>query len=170
MRRFLFGALCLLFISNVPSFGCDCGPPDHASRYVNQASIVFVGKVMFTNDDRSGKFTQRTLVHFAVEEAFKGLAPGVQDVWIDPGSFTSCYAVHRLGERDLVFAYGGVLLSGAVLAEQSKPKPLPRGIDLKNPPKVYLAPECSGTREITSKTTNAVAPEIEYLRKLKKDG
>src|ERR1700688_2702749 len=151
MGRLLLGTLFFLLSWTIPCFACECGPAGHASSYVKEASVVFVGKVVFTNDDRSGKFTQATLVHLKIEEAFKGLAPEMQDVWVDPGSSTSCYAEYRVGERYLVFAYGGALLTSdnpaiAVSPGKSKPKPLPRGIDLNNPPKIYSAPACSGTR------------------------
>jgi hypothetical protein len=82
-------------------------PPAAACAYVSSAAVVFVGKVVFTNDDQSGTFVQKTLVRFEVEEAFKGLPPGADDVWIDPGSFTSCYAEYNVGERWLIFAYNG---------------------------------------------------------------
>lgn len=133
---------------------------------------VFVGKVVFTDDDGSGKFTQHTLVHFEVEESFKGLKSDVHDVWIDPGSCTSCYAEYKFGERYLAFAYGGSLLpkdSSAMSASSNgcKVKPLPAAFDLKNPPKVYSAPECSGTRQIVRETESAVAKEIGWLRNYK---
>ena len=69
----------------IPTFSSkrECGPPGPASRYIKDASIAFVGKVVFTDDDGSGKFIQKTLVHFEVEEAFKGLGPEMHDVWVD---------------------------------------------------------------------------------------
>jgi hypothetical protein len=111
-------------------------------------------------------------VHFEVEEAFKGLGPETHDVWVDPGSFTSCYAKYHVGERYLVFAYGGALLpkdspAVSVVPGEPKTKPLPPGIDLKNPPKIYSAPECSGMRLITSKTKDAISQEVDYLRRYK---
>jgi hypothetical protein len=170
MRLYLLRTLCFFLTCAIPSFGCECGPPGHASRYIKEASIVFVGKVVFTDDDGSGKFIQKTLVHFEVEEAFKGLGPEMHDVWVDPGSFTSCYAEYHVGERYLVFAYGGAVLpkdspAVSVAPGGSKTKPTPPGIDLKKPPKIYSAPECSGTRLITSKTKDAVSQEVDYLRK-----
>jgi hypothetical protein len=172
MRRFLLGTLSFLIACCIPFFGCECGPPGHASRYLKGASTVFVGRVVFTNDDGSGQFTQKTLVHFEVEEAYKGVEADVHDVWIDPGSFTSCYAEYRVAERYLVFAYGGAFLprdspAMSVAQGESKAKHLPPGIDSKNPPKVYVAPECSGTRPITPETKRAVSRELEYLRKFK---
>ena len=164
--------LLLICFSPISSFGCECGPPGHASAYVKEASLVFVGKVVFTDDDGSGKFSQHTLVHFEVEESFKGLKSDVRDAWIDPGSCTSCYAEYKVGERYLVFAYGGSLLpkdTSAMSAASNgcKVKPLPAAFDVKNPPKVYFAPECSGTRQIVRETESSVAKEVDWLRKYK---
>jgi hypothetical protein len=82
---------------------CDCGPPKPACAYL-AADAIFLGRVSFTNDDGSGRFTQATLVRFDVEEHFKGIAADVRQVWVDPGSFTSCYENYKLGGRYLVFA------------------------------------------------------------------
>jgi hypothetical protein len=153
------------------SFACECGPPGHASKYVKYASVVFVGKVAYTNDDGSGKFAQKTLVHFEVEEAYKGLQSGARDVWVNPGSCTSCYAEYQVGQRYLVFGYGGAQLPRDTAAmsasEQCKSKPLPPQIDPEHLPTVYGAPECSGTREITPETEHSVAPELRYLKKFR---
>jgi hypothetical protein len=171
MQRVLNGYLSLFLICGGSSFACWCGPAGPASSYVKGASIVFVGKVVFNDDDRSGKFNQKTLVRFEVEEAYKGLKSEDRDVWVDPGSFTSCYATYYVGERYLVFAYRAGLpppdtASITVVPEnkQSTTKPAPPGFDPKNPPRVYLAPECSGSRQITSRTNESVAHELEYLR------
>jgi hypothetical protein len=164
--------LLLICCSAIPSFGCECGPPGHASDYVKKASLVFVGKVVFTDDDGSGKFNQHTLVHFEVEESFKGLKSDARNVWIDPGSCTSCYAEYKVGERYLVFAYGGALLSKDTSAMSAsndcKVKPFPPSFDLKNPPKVYFAPECSGTRQIVRETESSVTKEVDWLRNYKR--
>lgn len=179
MQRALLLTGLLSFVSQTATFGCECGPPSHASRYAGQASVIFVGKVAFTDDDGSGQFIQHTLVRFKVEESFKGLPSDAHDVWIDPGSCTSCYAEYKVGERYLVFAYGGSAIpkdSTAMSTANSdcRVKPLPKSIDQQNPPKKYLAPECSGTREIVAKTDAEVAREINWLRqhkeKLKKSG
>src|SRR5262249_45268245 len=121
----------------------------------------------------SGRFDQHTLVHFAVEESFKGLSAGVRDVWMDPGSCTSCYAEYKVGERYLVFGYGGFLLPKDTAAMSTanngcKSKPLPPGVDSKNPPTIYLAPECSGTRQVSTETESEVAREVRWLRSYQK--
>jgi hypothetical protein len=173
MRPLYILALGISLALPRPDFACSCGPAAPACAYVNAASIVFVGKVIFTNDDGSGTFLQMTLVHFEVEESFKGLSPDTHDVWIDPGSLTSCYAEYRVGERLLVFAYNGALMPPDTLAvtvgaaRSVKSKQLPPGIDPTKPLTVYSSPECSGTRLITPETEHLIRPEIEYLRRFK---
>jgi hypothetical protein len=54
--------------------------------------------VKFTDHDPTMGLRQRTFVRFAIEEAFKGLPAGTRDIWIEPGSFTSCYAEYNIGE------------------------------------------------------------------------
>ena len=172
MPRIMLVVVLLCFACGPSSFGCDCGAPGPASGYTSHASVVFVGKVVFSDDNGSGKFNQHTLVRFEIEEAFKGLRPEVHEVWIDPGSCTSCYAEYKVGDRYLVFAYGGTVLSKDTSAMSTanngcKSKPLPSAIDSKNPPKVYLAPECSGTRQIVPESESAVAREVSWLRNYK---
>jgi hypothetical protein len=173
MRAFLLAILSISLAVSRPILGCECGRAGPACAYVNAANAIFVGTVVFTDDDGSGRFAQETHVHFKVEEAFKGLAPGVQDVWVDPGSFTSCYADYHIGERLLVFGYraGTMPVDTAAMTvtpkKGVKTKPLPPGIDPRHPPVVYSAPECSGTRGITPESEKLVAPEIEYLRRFK---
>jgi hypothetical protein len=136
-------------LSSCVALGCDCGAPGPACAWVANAEVIFVGTPVYTNDDRSGTFVQQTLYRFEVEEVFKGLPAGTKEVWVDPGSFTSCYAEYKLGTKLLVFARkrGGSLGDSAamtVAAPGKKRKPLPPGFDPKMP--VYYAPECSGTR------------------------
>jgi hypothetical protein len=170
MRHLFVAMLLVLFSGEIRSFGCSCPPPGPASEYVQGASVVFVGKAVFSDDDGSGKFTQKTLVRFQVEESYKGLGPEVHEVWVDPGSFTSCYALYSVGDQYLVFGYDRpssprdtISITVARDRGQSKAKPAPPGFDVKNPPTVYWVPECSGTRDVTLQTDN----DISYLRKYK---
>jgi 5-hydroxyisourate hydrolase-like protein (transthyretin family) len=173
IRTCLLALLSISFVSSEPLFGCDCGRAGPACAYTHTADAIFVGKVVFTNDDGSGTFRQRTLVHFQVEEAFKGLSPDTHDVWVDPGSFTSCYAEYRLGERLLVFGSnaGTMPTDTATMSiassEAAKSKMLPHQIDPTKPPTIYWAPECSGTRLITPETEKSVAFDIAYLRQFR---
>lgn len=166
--------LALLFsLSPNSVFGCFCFAPGPSSRYVEHAAVVFVGKVEFTDDDGSEQFIQHTLVRFKVEESFKGLKAEVHDVWIDPGSCTSCYASYEVGKLYLVFAYDKQLVTKDTMSftdktAQCRKKPFPQAIDPKNPPPIYLAPECSGTREVKAATDGAVSHELNWLRAYKK--
>ena len=134
--------------------------------------MVFIGTVAFSDHDPALGTQQRTLVKFKVEEAFKGIAPGVQEIWVDPGSFTSCYAEYTAGERLLVFASIGRLPMppGPSLMfaapDPSKQKPLPRDFNREMPPAVYSAPVCSGTR-LMREADSKLNAEIEYLRQYK---
>ncbi len=121
-----------------------------ACAYV-AADAIFVGRVSFTNDDRSGTFLQATLVRFDVEEIFKGISAGTKHVWVDPGSFTSCYEKYHLGERYLIVAQRRSHLPSNFAAMTLAPgkandKAFPPGIDPARPPIIYWAPECSGSR------------------------
>ncbi len=162
--------LAALFVPSA-CLACDCGPAGPACAYVSRAATVFVGRVAFTDHDPSLGLRQRTFVKFVVEEAFKGLLPETQEVWVDPGSFTSCYAEYSVGERLMVFAYGGQAMPPdtsmmSVIPGQLKQKPLPVAIDRTNPPVVYSAPECSGTRGIIASDRGLMA-DLEYLRRYK---
>jgi hypothetical protein len=166
MRRLLLGTLCFYVVHVYSTFGCDCAPRPIA-RDAEAASIVFVGRVVFTDEDETGSVQQKTLVHFQIEESFKGLAPEIHDVWVDPGSFTDCYAKYSLGVRYIVFAYAGT--SHHYNGNEGSSKQLPAGVDRNNPPYVYWAPECAGTEAITSKTKVAVSQKVVYLRKHQKE-
>jgi hypothetical protein len=172
MQRFLAQTFFVLIVVTRFAFGCDCPPPGPASEYLNSASVVFLGKVVFTDDDGSGTFTQQTFVRFQVEEAYKGIGPSVRQVWVDPGSYTSCYATYQVGERYLVFAYDRARPPKDTLGMSTAPrgqastKPLPRGMDAKTPPAFYYAPECAGTRNM-SDTRSDIPAEIVYLRRCK---
>jgi hypothetical protein len=134
----------LLLMAALPAWPCSCAPPRPACAYFG-ADAIFTGRVAFTNDDGSGKFTQATLVRFEVEESFKGLAPGTKVAWADPGSFSSCYQAYRVGERWLIFARrSGMSITG----RQYGGKPVPPDIDPAHPPEIYAAEECSGSRQV----------------------
>jgi hypothetical protein len=165
MRRLLVGTLCFCFLQIHSILGCDCGPQPVAV-YADSAAVIFVGRVIFTDEDGAGAAQQRTMVHFQIEQSFKGLTPDVHDVWIGPGRF--CDLQFTLGSRYLVFAnLGGSLSFKNSQAEQGKS--LSDGIDRNNPPPIYRASECSGTLPINSKYRHSVSRDIEFLRKHNSD-
>jgi len=129
---------------------CSCRAPRPTCSYL-ESDIAFLGRVSFTNDDGSGTFVQDTLVRFDVEEIFQGLSTGTRQVWIDPGSFTSCYEEYQLGRRYLVFGSKSARMPSGTAAMSAarrrvEKKPAPPGFDLVHPPTVYLASECNGSR------------------------
>jgi Carboxypeptidase regulatory-like domain len=152
----------LVLLAASPSFPCDCGAPSPACAYIAHAAVVFVGTPVYTNEDHSGTFNQQTLYRFHVEEIFKGLPEGTTEVWVDPGSFTSCYAEYELGLKLLVFASKGQFsfsdsTAMTVVTPRRNSKPLPPGFNPKMP--VYYAPECNGTRG-----ADLAGKEIAWLR------
>lgn len=174
MSRLWLTALVLVCLSPRALFGCECGPKDfQAAPHVKFAAVVFIGTVVFTDDDGSGTFRQKTLVRFQVEEAFKGLNGEVREVWVDPGSFTTCYALYQPGEKWLIYGYGGGTIfppdtaAMSVDQRQGQSKPLPPGIDANHPPVIYSAPECAGSLPIGGRYDDVVAQNLRYLRKYK---
>jgi hypothetical protein len=150
MKRMLCSLLLGLSVGTASLMSCDCGLlPVCAYR---DADIIFLGRVSFTNHDYSAGLNQATLVRFEVEEAFKGIAPDAHQIWVDPGSFTSCYEVYKPGNRYLIF---GTLLpavpqqtAAITIApwDSSKAKPFPPGFSPSTPPPIYYSPECAGSR------------------------
>jgi len=106
-----------------PTSACSCAPPLPACALVTGSDLVFLGKGVYSNDDGSGTFNQYTLIRFEVEEAFKGQGPNAREVWIDPGSFGSCYANYEVGKDYLVFASKGWSLAQSVAMNSGKPLP-----------------------------------------------
>jgi hypothetical protein len=146
MLRHVRRMLIVLATSMAPLWSCSCSIAP-ACAYP-RADIIFLGRVAFTNHDDSLGIVQATLVRFQVEEVFKGLAPAVNYVWVDPGSFTSCYDVYKLGQLYVVFATKRFIPPDTpamtlVSGRYTKSKPLPPGFNPAEPPAVYYAPECT---------------------------
>ena len=83
-----------------PVRACNCGPLKPACAYLS-ADAIFLGRVSSTNKN---DLRSATLVRFDVQEPFKGIAPAVHQIWVDPGSSLDCYQEYRFGERYLIFA------------------------------------------------------------------
>jgi hypothetical protein len=164
--KYSMALLYVLLFSVTNNYACECGSPGPACTYISSAQVVFVGTPVYSNDNGSGTFLQQTLYKFTVEEVFKGLPENTREVWVDPGSYTSCYADYPLGKKLLVFASVGKFFpidtaAMTVAKTAGKVKPLPPGFDPTT--QVYYAPECNGTRD----ADNAV-DDIAWLRLWKK--
>jgi hypothetical protein len=166
MFRFAVVLIAGIIVFPHPAFSCSCSPEAEgpACSLVGSRDVIFNGRVLYSNDDGSGRFSQGTLVRFAVEEVFKGLPAGTAEAWIDPGSYTSCYAVYKVGERYLVFASKSPRGASASLAAMTgdrarQQKPVPPGFDIRYPPAIYLSAECHGSR-----LAGFAADDIRWLR------
>ena len=126
------------------AWGCSCAGDAPVCERFPKAPVVFTGKVLWGNDDGSGKFTQATLYRVRVEEVFRGLGTEEREVLIDPGSYTSCYREYRVGESYLFFAgTRGEVAATTVMRGNGPAKVLPAGIEKL---KVYESAICSGSK------------------------
>lgn len=154
-----------LFVGILPVAACHCSPDSYGPpcALVAHRDIIFLGKVVFSDDDGSGTFLQATLIRFEVHEVFKGLPAKTKEVWIDPGSYTSCYATYEVNQQYLVFAsdYSKRFesISAMTVAARRSRKPLPAGIDPSNPPRIYLSAICHGSRAARN-----AAEDVAWLR------
>jgi hypothetical protein len=153
--------LCISFFCLRLAHACECDRPGPACSLISDSHVVFLGTPVFTDDDGSGTFTQRTLYRFDVSEAYKGLKQGTTEVWIDPGSFTSCYTEYAIGKKYLVFASDvNATLRQAVavsVVPGTKTKPIPPGFTPDAP--LYFAAQYSGTRPFAGSDE-----QVEFLR------
>jgi carboxypeptidase family protein len=152
----------LTFIFPAGLVACNCGPGTWAPACETfyAARAVFLGTVLDHNDDGSGKFTQWTGYLVRVDEVFRGLDSSDKEVFIDPGSFTSCYTHYSINKQYL-FVVGGQtnFLAMSVITEGRTSKTFPARWESKKDLRVYSSPGCSSTRD----STDAVA-DVSWLR------
>ncbi|MFN7921446.1 MAG: carboxypeptidase-like regulatory domain-containing protein [Bryobacteraceae bacterium] len=158
---------CVLYFAAWPVLACSCASyePVKACQIFHSAEVIFRGRAIDHNDDRSGRFDQVTLYRFRVIEAFKGVPPGVSEVFIDPGSGTSCYRGFEPERDHLVFT--GILLKGQTAAAflSHSREPAPAAWKALGHLPVYSVWGCNPTR-----TVSAQDPDLEYLRSMVKSG
>lgn len=153
------------------SLPCSCGPRlfAPACEVFHETAAVFTCTVLDHNDDGSGKFTQSTLYLVRVDERFSGLDARQKEVFIDPGSFTSCYAQYRSGQQYLFFAgQRGNFAAVTVTRPQRPGKPLPKRWAGKQDVRVYSANVCSGSKPTSA--VQHVAPDLAWLRSQSRGG
>src|SRR4051812_27233644 len=104
----LLRSLVFSVLSARPALACSCGSydPVKACQIYQGTRVVFRGRVIDHNDDRTAGFRQMTLYRFKVLEAFKGIPAGTTEVFIDPASMTSCYSGFARDVDYLVYAAG----------------------------------------------------------------
>ena len=139
MRRsvLLLSAAAPLLLGGAPAPRCDCGPTPSVPYALREATAVFSGRVVSTNDGK---------VRFRVERAWKGATAG--EVLEMKGQYlrrdgvtmmTDCDYFFEVGSWYLVYAYGppdrmetnactrttNALLAAKDLEELDHPGPLP---------------------------------------------
>jgi hypothetical protein len=123
----------LLFACRL-SLGCSCGPQTPVCSRIDSIGVFFLGDVISSNDDGTGTYAQLTLEHFKVIEMFKGLPDDATEVWVNPGSMTSCYGTHQVGKRYLIAAFSVTIspdLANRSVNYRGEKKSLPQGFDPK---------------------------------------
>lgn len=88
-----------------PILACTCVSyePVRARERYHDSPVVFRGRVIDHNDDGSSKYAQYTLYRFEVVEAFKGIPTDRKEIFVDPGSQSSCYTTFESGKDTLFF-------------------------------------------------------------------
>lgn len=149
----------------VPAWACSCVSyePVKACAAFYQTPVIFRGRVMDTNAaPGAGPANPASLYRFEVLEAFKGIAPGVRSVFVDPASMTSCGTRFTADKAYLVFTGDHPLLPVGTTAlhhAQQWNKVFPeRWKRLANEP-VYQVSICSLMKVVT-----AADPDVAYLR------
>jgi hypothetical protein len=166
--RFLFFA----WISVWPALACSCASsePVKACEIYQSMPVIFRGRVIDHNHDSTAGFGQMTLYRFKVLEAFKGLPPGVHEVFIDPASMTSCYRVFNTDSDYLVYTGGADPTPVAVSVFQGPPpdspaKRIPAAWKGLGQLPVYSVGECNPTRTVEENDA-----DLAYLRSSGKIG
>lgn len=129
-------------------WGCDCLAPRPACELFDRSRAVFSGVVLDTNEDGRGGFSKTTLYLVRVEERFRGLAPEQKEVFIDPGSFTSCYTYFQVGKKYLFYAWGlGGAASVSFTGRRGEAVAFPSQWQEKKDLMVYSVPMCSESKD-----------------------
>lgn len=168
----LYRGLIVGLIATVPAMACSCGSyePVKACQIFASTPVIFRGRVIDHNHDRTAGLRQPALYRFKVLEIFKGLSPGTKEVFVDPMSWTSCMTVFSPDVEYLVYTDKGQPAT-AYLADLSSPRP---GWPQRQIPAVWKGLErlsvhsvgvCSPTKSV--RTDDA---DLAYLRSLIRGG
>jgi hypothetical protein len=157
------------------AWACSCliYEPTRACEIRHSATTIFKGRVLDTNATVDGGFNTWALYRFRVDEIFKGLPAETKEVFIDPGSGTSCMTAFQLGQDYLVYTAKAITTSGdyfnrvrttAQSPEMKVPAILPAWERATNSP-VFWDMLCSPTRPIENEATDT---DLAYLRSMSK--
>jgi hypothetical protein len=121
---------------------CTCRDRGPACTHLD-SDAIFVGRAASAELTGTGKFALQKLVHFEVEERFKGVADDVGEIAIRTDYATTCYEGFTLGKRYLIFARHIPSPLEAMGLERFLPKE-------RYPPArlFYASLQCSGSRPV----------------------
>jgi len=119
--------------------------------------VLFIGTAVETNDNHHGFIRGGLWYRFRVEEPFKGLDPGTNEVIVDPASGTSCQEEFTVGKRYLISSYGNTFGSPQAAAVTIGGFPQEDGQHRPKGPLVVTG-VCSGSRlaELASEDINFI--------------
>lgn len=164
-------SVILLLSTVMPGLACTCSSyePAKACAIFHTTPVIFSGRVIDHNDDKTGGFRQITLYRFKVLEIFKGLPSGTKEVFIDPGSMTSCYTTFKSDADYLVYTgYSQPVMAVTVLKNYqptSNTKQMPAAWKGLERVPIYDVGVCSPTRTIRGND-----PDVAFLRSISKYG
>ncbi len=150
----------LLFLTWSTVLACSCAAPRPACRRIDRFDYAFLGRVLATNETRDaegGPYWYR----FSVDEAFKGLAPEVRELIVDPDNSTTCHRSFEVGRLYLVVGDRSPLNGlAADAARTSGALGGPKGVPAGSP--IVSTGQCTGTM-----LAEYAAEDLDYLRRYK---
>lgn len=170
-KMWAYRFVILLLSTVMPGLACTCSSyePAKACAIFHTTPVIFSGRVIDHNDDKTGGFSQMTLYRFKVLEIFKGLPSSTKEVFIDPGSMTSCNTNFKSDADYLVYTgYSQPVMAVTVLKNYqptSNTKQMPAAWKGLERLPIYDVGVCSPTRTIRGND-----PDVAFLRSISKYG
>jgi hypothetical protein len=100
----LFFLVGLTLITGSEATACSCSPEAEAPAcmLISRSEVVFLGESLELVGDP--RYMRGKMYRFRVERIYKGLDPGIREVMVNPGAFTTCETSYTPGVRYLMFA------------------------------------------------------------------
>src|SRR5215510_8775907 len=101
----LFFLIGLMLITGSEANACSCSPEVYAPacNLISRSEVVFLGESLELIGDP--RYMRGKVYRFRVERIYKGLDPGIREVMVNPGAFTSCETSYTPGVKYLMFAH-----------------------------------------------------------------
>ncbi len=162
-------ALALALIAATPAalHACSCASyePVKACQMYHTMPVIVRARIVDHNLPQRGPFNQRTLYRFAVVEAFKGLAPRVPEILIDPGTGGSCYTEFTAGVDYLFYLDDSHQFPADSIAQLDRPTPAAWTPTILSGLPLFIVGVCGPMRIIAQPSTD---PDLLYLREARR--